>query len=81
MSVDHRGRIGGSYGYNWKVIPSENVCKWTRIMEGYVDFRLKLNIRRVCYLFYIFFLGFVGPKPMLGMEMAYLFGRAPGKLE
>jgi hypothetical protein len=23
----------------------------------------------------------VGPKPMLGMEMAYLFGRAPGKLE
>lgn len=50
-------------------------------MEGYVDFRLKLNIRRVCYLFYIFFLGFVGPKPMLGMEMAYLFGRAPGKLE
>ena len=79
MSVDHRGRIGGSYGYNWKVIPSENVCKWTRIMEGYVDFRLKLNIR-VFYLFY-FFLGFVGPKPMLGMEMAYLFGRAPGKLE
>ena len=48
-------------------------------MEGYVDFRLKLNIR-VFYVFY-FFLGFVGPKPMLGMEMAYLFGRAPGKLE
>ena len=43
--------------------------------------RLSIKAECTCFLFVLFFLGFVGPKPMLGMEMAYLFGRAPGKLE
>lgn len=79
MSVDHRGRIGGSYGYNWKVIPSEK-CVQMDMDYGGVR-RLSIKAEYTCFLFVLFFLGFVGPKPMLGMEMAYLFGRAPGKLE